>query len=139
MLTFYCPNCWKIINRDESKCPFCGAELNEFQDISFEQKLLSSLNHSVFERRIMAAQILGNIHSQKALQEFQNIIDSGESNYYILRTILIATAKINQPERMSILKAATNHTSTLISDLAKSLISLIDSGKEIEEWDHNTG
>ncbi|HSM25676.1 MAG TPA: hypothetical protein VK856_12495 [Anaerolineaceae bacterium] len=87
----------------------------------------------------MAAQILGNIHSQKALQEFQNIIDSGESNYYILRTILIATAKINQPERMSILKAATNHTSTLISDLAKSLISLIDSGKEIEEWDHNTG
>jgi len=139
MLTFYCPHCWKIINKDESICPYCGVELMDYQDISFEEKLLSSLHHSVFERRIMAAQILGNIHSQKALKAFQNIIENGETNYYILRTILIATAKINHSDRMNILKTATNHSSSLVSDLARSLVNLVESGKEIEEWDHNTG
>ena len=139
MLTFYCPHCWKIISKDESICPYCEAELMDYQDISFEEKLLSSLHHSVFERRIMAAQILGNIHSQEALKEFQIIIENGETNYYILRTILIATAKINHPDRMNILRTATTHSSNLVSELARSLVNLVESGKEIEEWDHNTG
>lgn len=139
MLTYYCPSCWKIVNKEDNTCAHCGTGLNEFNDLSFEQKLISSLHHSVPERRMMAAQILGNIHSQKALQEFQEIIENGESNYYILRTILIATAKLDQPERLIILQAATQHTSNLISELAKSLILMIEEGKDIEAWDQHTG
>lgn len=97
------------------------------------------MHHSVPERKMMAAQILGNIHSFKALQEFREIIENGESNYYILRTILIAAAKIDHPERISILQTATQHTSNLISELAIKLLCMVEEGNNIEELDHHTG
>jgi len=43
---------------------------------------------------MMAAQILGNIHSQRALAEFQKIIEGEETNYFFRRAVLLATAKL---------------------------------------------
>lgn len=139
MLTYYCPECWKIVNETDIVCPHCGFQLTEFHELDFEEKLLSSLKHSIPERKIMAAQILGNINSGKALIEFQNIIESGETNYYILRSILIATAKIDDPLRMTILQNAIHNASTLISELAKSLVQMVIEHKNIDTWDHHTG
>lgn len=87
----------------------------------------------------MAAQILGNLKSQRALAEFEKIINSGESDYFFLRAILMATAKIDHPTRDAILNIASHHISTLVSDLAKSLIARIARGENIQEWDQNTG
>jgi len=85
---------WVIVNDTEKVCPNCGYKLAEFHELAFEKKLLGALHHSVPEQRMMAAQILGNIHRQRALAEFQKIIEGEETNYFLLRAVLLATAKL---------------------------------------------
>ena len=139
MLSYYCPNCWEILDKNEQICPHCGYVLEKFQELAYEEKLLAALHHSVPERRIMAAQILGNIHSHRALAEFKKIIEGEETNYFFLRAVLFATAKINHPNRIIILQKATRKPSTLVSDLANQLLLLLSENKNIDEWDRHTG
>jgi len=122
MLTYYCPNCWTIVTETEKICPICGYILEEFEKMEYEDKLLAALHHPVPERRIMAAQILGDLKSQRALPEFLKIFIGGEQDYFFLRSILLATVKVNHPVRMLILEEASRHPSTLVSKLANELI-----------------
>lgn len=138
MLTYFCPKCWMKVNQAEKVCPGCGYDLSSFHDIPFEEKLIRSLNHTVPERRIVAAQVLGNMHSVKALAEFNKIVESEDVNYYFLRAVLLATAKIDHPDRIVILKKATQKPSSLIAKLANDLLLMIAENKDINEWDKNT-
>jgi hypothetical protein len=105
----------------------------------FEEKLLAALSHSVPERRIMAAQILGIRESQHALPEFLKIITSSETNYFFLRAVLLAAAKINQPEREVIFQKATQHQSELVAQLARELLDVLERGQQPDRWDRHTG
>lgn len=138
MLTFYCPNCWTALEENTRKCPHCGYEIDNFESSSYEDKLLAALHHLVPERRVMAAQILGNLGSHRALTEFKNIIRT-ESDYFFLRAVLIACAKIDSPERLQILQLATEHESKLVRDLAVELFNQLSSGQEHGQWDRHTG
>lgn len=139
MLTYYCPKCWTTIEDIELTCPNCGYDMEEFKRLSYEDKLLVALNHPVPERRMMAAQILGNMRSQRALNEFLKIVTSGNTDYYFLRAVLLATAKINHPDRQLILQKASQHYSTLISNFAIELIEQLEENGSVDEWDRHTG
>ena len=139
MLTYYCPNCWTIVAETDKICPNCGYILEEFEKMDYEDKLLAALHHPVPERQIMAAQILGDLKSQRALPEFLKIIIGGEQDYFFLRSILMATAKVNHPDRILILEEASRHSSTLVSKLAIELIDQIKANGSSGEWDQHTG
>ena len=139
MLTYYCPKCWSVVDKSGQACPHCGYILENFDDLTYEDKLLAALHHSIPERRIMAAQILGNLKSQRALPEFLKIILAGEEDYFFLRSILLATARISHPGRMKILKEASRHSSTSVSNLADELIAQIAADGLIGENDRHTG
>jgi HEAT repeat protein len=139
MLTYYCPNCWSTVTEEDIICPKCNFELGVFQQLEYEEKLLTALYHSVPERRIMAAQILGNIQSERALNEFQKIIESGETDYFFMRAILIAIAKIDSSCKLYLLNLATLNESILVKRLAHRLIDIVSKNSEIDEWDHYTG
>jgi hypothetical protein len=139
MLTYYCPNCWQTVNERDERCPACGFILERYDEMAFEDKLLTALHHSVPERRIMAAQILGNLKNRRALPEFEKIVRSGEGDFFFLRAILQATAKIDHPDRNKILFEASHHSSTLVSQLASQLIAQLSKIHDFEEWDKNTG
>lgn len=139
MLTYYCPNCWTIVSEDQQTCPNCGYVLDEFNTFTFEDKLLAALHHSVPERRIMAAQILGNRGSQRAVPEFQRIIESDEEDYFFLRTVLQAVSKINHPDRDTILHKASQHPSELVRKLAKELTTRTQQNDQADRWDRHIG
>ena len=139
MITYYCPGCWAIVAEDQTVCPHCGYALNRFDDLSFEDKLLAALHHSVSERRIMAAQILGNRGSQRAVPEFKKIVESGEDDYFFLRAVLLAVSKINHPQQAAILQTAAQHPSELIRHLAEELTAQLQSGRSARRWDRHTG
>lgn len=145
MLTFYCPNCWTELEEDTPKCPKCGYVVNNFELLSFEDKLLAALNHPIPERRIMAAQILGNTGSLRALAKFRDIIQV-ETDYFFLRAVLIASAKIDHPDRLQILQLATKHESELVHNLAIELLNQLTSSQSApsgaqknDQWDRHTG
>jgi len=139
MVTYYCPHCWTVINKDNKICPNCGYNISEFLKSGYEDKLLAALHHSVSERKIMAAQILGIKESQRALPEFLKIITSGETDYYFLRAVLLATAKINHPNREVILQKAAKHPSRMVSDLANDLLKQLEGNHSPDTWDKHTG
>jgi hypothetical protein len=139
MLTYYCPRCWQIVTEEQKACLHCGYVLDDFKDNIYEDKLLAALHHSVPERKIMAAQILGIRECERALPEFEKIITGDETNYFFLRAILLATAKIDHPDRETILLKATQHPSGLVSQLAKELLQQLYQDHKPEKWDRHTG
>jgi len=139
MLTYYCPNCWMILRENEKTCSDCGYILKEFEKLTYEDKLLAALYHPLPERRMMAAQILGIRKCQRALPEFHKIIIGKETDYYFLRTVLLATAMINHPDRNVILQKATRHNSQLVANYAKMLLAQLSKQYPIDNWDRHTG
>jgi HEAT repeat protein len=139
MLTYYCPNCWTIVEEDQQVCPNCGFVLDQFEKQTFEDKLLAALHHTVPERRIMAAQILGNRGSQRAVPEFRKIIEGDEEDYFFLRAVLLAVSKIDHPDRDGILQTAVHHTSDLIRHLTEELIAQRKQNNPSDRWDRHTG
>jgi len=122
MATFFCPSCWGEISPHLEKCPLCGFILAQYDQLTFEEKLLGSLHHPVFERRVMAARILGLLKSHRALPLFKEILSADNTDYYFARAILEAIDQIDLPESRLILKKATNHRIELIRELARELI-----------------
>lgn len=122
MLTFYCPSYWQIIDESEKTCPHCGYSLDTFSHQDYKEKLLAALHHTIPERRIIAAQILGNLKIQQAVPELKKILEEEREDYYFLRAILTALAKIEHPERIEILQKAAHHPSGLVSSYAKMIL-----------------
>lgn len=139
MLTFYCPHCWERIEGNMDYCPKCGFNLADYKKLSYENKLIQSLNHPLPGRRNIAAQVLGNINSIKALKEFEKILRSGNTDYFFLRVILYAIAKIESPERIKLLELAQTNSNIMIKELATTLIKIVNEHQPIPEWDHGTG
>jgi hypothetical protein len=139
VLTFYCPKCWEIVEKTDRRCPHCGFDLTEFNQLAFEDKLLAALHHSVAERKMMAAQILGNIGSLRALPVFFDLVTQPEMDYFFMRAVLLAAAKIDHPDRDVILQKASEHPSELIANLAKELLAQLSQQKDIGKWDRHTG
>lgn len=139
MLTYYCPKCWEIVNKDQRVCPNCGYELDDFTHYDYDDKLIAALHHPVSERKMMAAQVLGIRQCKRALPEFKKILASDEDNYFFLRAILLAVTSIKDPECEVILEQAKNHTSALVSRLAAELLGDIRSGKKRDQWEKYTG
>lgn len=124
MATFFCPDCWKEIEPNQKECPHCGFVMAAYDELSFEQKLLTALNHPVYERRIIAVQILGVMQSIKALPYFDEILFRQNTDYYLARTILEAVEKIDHPDSLTILERSTHHHIELICELALEILAL---------------
>ncbi|GAP10927.1 protein containing HEAT repeats [Bellilinea caldifistulae] len=139
MLTFYCPKCWQVVNEKEKTCPHCGFSLEKLSNQEYDQKLLDALHHTIPERRMIAAQILGNLEIQQAVPIFKQILASEVEDYYFLRTILISLAKIDHPERMEIIENATHHTSNLVCSFARKILKKLNENQPIETWDEFSG
>ncbi len=134
MLTFYCPNCWHMTREKEDTCSNCGFQLKVTSEGEYEAKLIASLHHPVPERRNIAAQVLGNLATPRAIPALVEIVNSGESDYYFMKAVLTAIAKIDWPDREKILETAGNHSSALIAHLAQELLDLVRMGERPQEW-----
>jgi HEAT repeat protein len=139
MLTYYCPDCWQIVDAKDKICPHCGYSLEEFSRLDYHQKLLDALHHTIPERRMIAAQILGNLKIPEAVPYFKEILAVETEDYYFLRAVLLALAKIDHPERMEIIENATHHPSGLVRSFAIRLMEKIKNNEIIETWDKFSG
>jgi len=122
MLTFYCPSCWKKIRSDDAICPNCGHDLSDFSSRPYEEKLLLALHHPVPDSRMVAIQTLGDLHSQRALPEFEKILENLEEDVYTLRETLIAISKIPGEGSRALLHEASRHPYNVVRYKARELL-----------------
>ena len=122
MLTFYCPACWQTITGTEDRCPACGFELAQDKALSFEEKLLRTLEHPVPDKRLLAIHLLGELGSQAALPELEKLLDTEVNDIYAPRETLTALSKIKGSRSRELLKKAAGHPFPLIRQLAERLL-----------------
>lgn len=120
MLTFFCPQCWNEIDEDAKQCPHCSFDLSQLNTLSYDERLVLSLRHSVAEYRVTAARILGQRGAVTALPAFKTIVET-ERDYYLLKEILYALLNINDPLSAELMQQAAEHPSRLVSQLAQEL------------------
>jgi hypothetical protein len=106
------------VPEDARQCSHCGADLGI--DVSYEDKLVGALRHPVPETRLLAVQLLGEIHSNRAVSEFARIL-AEELDPYLLRGVLTALALINSDVSRRLIQQTASHPFHTVRDLAKSL------------------
>jgi len=121
-VTFFCPYCWKEVPAEAIVCPHCGAKLEAFAQVPYEEKLLHALAHPVRESRLLAIRLLGQIQSRAALPHFKQLLWS-ETDVYILQEVLLALERLATDESRTLLAdAAARHPLPLVRHWAQQLL-----------------
>lgn len=79
-MTYFCPSCWSEVGR-ATTCPNCGAELRDFSRSSYEEKLISALQHLEPTVPLRAAVILGELGSLAAVEPLIDLAPSVKDPY----------------------------------------------------------
>jgi hypothetical protein len=120
-MQYFCPSCWTPLAEDRPACPVCGYDIGAYSALPYAEKLRLALNHPVREHRMMAIEMLGRLRSRCAVPALGRLLES-ESDYYALREVLHALARIGTSESMALVRRATHHRSMLIRRVAADLL-----------------
>ncbi len=120
-MKWFCPFCWAEIQKNTKICPKCNKNLQEFQKLSFEDKLILGLKNPVTQNRKFVIHVLGNIKSYKAVKILGKMLLENRDTFELCE-IARTLKKINTPEAINYLKAASN-TKNLI--LRKVILNLL--------------
>lgn len=124
----FCPDCFAEAAPGAMTCPVCGPEL-ESDRRGYEDKLLRALHHPIPDHQIMAARVLGEHRSERAIPELAGLL-SQNPDYYLAREVLAALLKIGSPKSLHVLEEAGHGRSRLIRDFARELLSSTATGEE---------
>jgi len=102
-MTFFCPHCWLEIREQDRTCSHCRCDLSDYERLPMEEKLILSLRHPAREYRMLAVQLLGDLGSNAALPHFETLMKA-EHDYFFLREVLRALAKIDTPESQALMQ-----------------------------------
>jgi hypothetical protein len=112
----FCPSCWVEIRENVSVCPRCRYDLARYNQLPYEDKLILALQHPVKENRMLAIQLLGDLHSKSAIPVFRSILREGD-DFYVIREIVRSLHKIGGSESDDLLRTIRKHKSRLVRDL----------------------
>lgn len=121
-MIFFCPTCWKEIKEIDRVCPLCSADISEYENKDFEEKLIHALKHPEQKTVQRAVYILGRLKSIKAVQPLIKLFKQ-TGNTFLKIEILNALNKTGVPEAKKFITEVTNSNASLIKRIAKDLIS----------------
>jgi len=130
---FYCPRCWEEIGQT-ARCPHCGFELQDFQKLSYEEKLLMALGHPVREYRMTAIRVMGDLGMPETVPALGNLLEQ-EKDYYVIREIISSLLKVGGPGAIRRISQLQGHPSEMVRKLARRVLSGVRSGRDKEGED----
>ncbi len=123
MTAFFCPRCWKEVEEGCRVCPNCGYEIDSFDSLSYEEKMISALNHSVDEFRINAINVLGRIGGERAVEALRKLAWK-ENSVPILLEVVKALHSLSREfeSAKNALKELERHRARVVAERAKELL-----------------
>jgi HEAT repeat protein len=112
----YCTECWAQISARDAACPKCGT--NVITDPrSFDEKLLSALNHPLPETRVRICGLTGRRRMRQAVPGLLRLLR--DPDLYVRLTVLEALGEIGEVSTIPILEAAALERGVLLQKAAR--------------------
>ena len=127
-MSAFCPRCWNEVNPGDNICSRCSYRMRDYDDLSYERKLLNAIAHPIRETRILAIQLLGELRSTSALPAFESILPA-EEDVYVIREIARSLARIGNDKSLALLTNLKNHKASLVWRLADELLREVSQNK----------
>ncbi|HHT9120739.1 MAG TPA: HEAT repeat domain-containing protein [Candidatus Hypogeohydataceae bacterium YC41] len=122
-MTFFCPRCWKEIKAVDKVCPYCSANISEFENKDFEEKLINALRHPERETVRRAVFILGKLKSVKAVQPLLALFKQTD-NIFLKIEILKALNEIGVQEAKEFIITVIDSDVGIVKRKAQELIKI---------------
>jgi hypothetical protein len=100
MVQWYCPDCFAEVVQQTGHCPRCGADLAN-PAIDFEEQLIRALQHPLPDRRLLAAQVLGQRRARRAVPHLIGIVHQADDPYLVAEAT-VALARIGEPAGLAV-------------------------------------
>jgi len=126
-LTCFCPRCWLEVDARATTCPRCEFDLEAYEQLPFEDKLILALGSPIEDSRIVATQSLAKLKSRAAVPAFAKLIET-ETSFYVLREVIHALTVIDHPQTRALLARLSAHESILVRQCAQAALSQHDNG-----------
>lgn len=120
-MTFFCPHCWKEIRKEHRICPYCGADIKDYEKKDFEEKLINALRHPERETVQRAVWILGRLRSERAVEPLKELFNSTD-NPFLKRQILVALSEIGSEMAKTLIRDCINSETGIVKKKAVELI-----------------
>ena len=120
-MTFFCPICWKEIKDIDKICPCCGANILDYENRDFEEKLINALRHPERETVQRAIYILGRLRNVKAVKPLLTLFQQ-TSNTFLKIEILNTLNEIGVTEAREFLLKLIDSDEGIIRKVARELI-----------------
>ena len=98
----FCPNCFDPNETNQKICQKCGGPI-EWEDESYEDKLIKALSHRDYRIVLRAAEILSNFKSDRTKKALINIIFKSKDPY-IQATVVKSLANISSHKTLKIFR-----------------------------------
>src|SRR6266536_2725096 len=124
-----CSNCWAENLIDAPICEHCGRPLSEIEPVSYDQKLIQALHHSIPEMREMAAILLGQRRNRDALPVLLSSLLE-ETDIGMLCAIIQALAQLEDCRAVTSLakRLAQPHALVVALTIVNALAALAQTG-----------
>lgn len=119
--TWFCPQCWSEIARGEETCARCGADVAALSRADYESKLIRALQHRMADRRLIAARVLGQIRSSKAVPALIKLAERSDDPYAAAEAVS-ALARIDDAAAREYVRKARRHPSAVVRQAASQAI-----------------
>lgn len=132
MIHYFCPFCWTEILKDEKSCPRCSGNIEEWDEKSFTQKLIDSLNHSEGSTIYRACYILSERREGVAVKPLIDLLNR-TNDYFLMEEIVEALGKIGDERAVPFLIEMLYNRSFLVRGRAAAVLSNFDDQEEVVE------
>ncbi len=128
-MIFFCPACWKEVWKDDTTCPHCGSDVSEYDQKSFNEKLIQALGHPIWETAGIAVWILGERKTVEAVVPLMRLFDVTE-NPFLQREILGALDKIGTEDALNFIMKSLDHHVSMVRRRAWEIMNEREKRKE---------
>jgi HEAT repeat protein len=102
-MILFCTECWHETDSSQHTCPRCGADL-AVNPHSYEEKLISALDHPLPAARVRACWLIGLNDIQSAAVKLMSVVE-GDPDLFVRRAAVQALGKIHAQAAVPLLQS----------------------------------
>ncbi len=132
MIHHFCPFCWIEVSEDEKNCPHCGREIEEWDEKSYTEKLISALNHTERSTVYRVCYILGEKREKAAVKPLIDLLGN-TNDHFLMLEIVEALGKIGDERAVPFLIKMLSSRSFLVRAKTATVLGNFEEHEEVVE------